>query len=215
MSLRINDIVPDFRAETTQGTINFHNWIGDGWAILFSHPNDFTPVCTTELGAVARLEKEWKQRDTKVIGLSVDNVGDHKKWIEDIERYSGASVTFPIISDTRLDVSKLYDMLPAEAFLPDGRTPIGTATLRTVYIIGPDKRLKLSMTYRNSVGRQFDEILRALDALQTASKNNVATPANWRIGDDIIIPLDITTEQARERFEEIKVIFPYLRNARL
>ena len=176
MALRINDTVPDFTAETDQGTIKFHDWIGDNWAILFSHPKDFTPVCTTEFGAVAQLAEEWEKRGTKVMGVSVDGVEDHKKWKQDIEQVSGASAGFPIVADEGLEVSKAFDMLPAEAYMPDGRTPADSATVRSVFIIGPDKQLKLSMTYPMSVGRNFGEILRALDALQTSSAHGIATP---------------------------------------
>ena len=177
MSLRINDVVPDFTAETDQGPISFHDWIGDSWAILFSHPKDFTPVCTTEFSAVAQLAEEWAARGTKVMGVSVDGVEDHKKWKEDIQTYGNAPAGFPIIADDGLKVSKLFDMLPAEAYLPDGRTPADSATVRSVFIIGPDKQLKLSMTYPMTVGRNFAEILRALDGLQMSAKG-VATPAN-------------------------------------
>ena len=215
MSLRINDTVPDFTAETSQGSISFHDWIGDSWAILFSHPKDFTPVCTTEFGAVAQLHDEWQQRGTKVIGISVDGVEDHKKWIGDIEKYSAADVDFPIIADESLEISKLYDMLPAEAYLPDGRTPADSATVRAVYIVGPDKKLKLSMTYPMSVGRNFAEIVRALDALQTSEKEHVATPANWNPGDDVIVPTSMSTEDAKKKYGEVEEVFPYLRTARL
>ncbi len=170
MGLRINDIVPNFNAETDQGAINFHDWIGDSWAILFSHPKDFTPVCTTEFGAVAKLADEWAKRNTKVIGLSVDSAAEHVKWKSDIEGYSGAPAAFPIIADEGLAVSKAFDMLPAEAYMPDGRTPADSATVRSVFIIGPDKQLKLSMTYPMNVGRNFAEVLRALDGLQTAAR---------------------------------------------
>lgn len=211
MSLRINDTVPDFTADTSQGEINFHNWIGDSWAILFSHPKDFTPVCTTEFSAVATLDKEWKQRNTKVIGVSVDGVEDHRKWIGDIEKYGGSDVDFPIIADEELKVAKLFDMLPAEAYLPDGRTAADSATVRSVFIIGPDKQLKLSMTYPMSVGRNFTEVLRALDALQTTTANGVATPADWTVGQDVIIPPTVSNEDAKEKFGEFETIFPYLR----
>lgn len=215
MSLRINDTVPDFTADTSQGKISFHDWIGDSWAILFSHPKDFTPVCTTEFGAVANLDAEWKKRGTKVIGISVDGVDDHKKWIGDIEKYSGSKVDFPIIADEDLKVSKLYGMLPAEAYLPDGRTPADSATVRAVYIIGPDKKLKLSLTYPMNVGRNFAEIVRALDGLRMAAGKGVATPANWNIGDDVIVPTSMSTEDAKKQFSTVKEIFPYLRTASL
>lgn len=211
MGLRINDTVPNFTAETDQGTIQFHDWIGDSWAILFSHPKDFTPVCTTEFSAVAKLADEWAKRGTKVIGVSVDGVEDHKKWKGDIEAVAGATAGFPIIADEGLAVSKAFDMLPAEAYLPDGRTPADSATVRSVFIIGPDKQLKLSMTYPMSVGRNFAEVLRALDALQTSSSKGVATPANWTVGDDVIIPPTVSNEDAKAKFGDFKTVLPYLR----
>lgn len=214
MGLRINDVVPNFTAETDQGTITFHDWIGDSWAILFSHPKDFTPVCTTEFGAVAQLSEEWAKRNTKVIGVSVDGVEDHKKWKGDIETYAKTAAGFPIIADEGLAVSKAFDMLPAEAYLPDGRTPADSATVRSVFIIGPDKQLKLSMTYPMSVGRNFAEILRALDGLQMATGNGVATPANWVPGEDVIIPPTVSNEDAKAKFGEFETIFPYLRKTK-
>ena len=213
MGLRINDTVPDFAAETDQGTIQFHDWIGDSWAILFSHPKDFTPVCTTEFSAVARLNDEWKARGTKVIGVSVDGVEDHKNWKKDIEEYGKANPGFPIIADDGLAVSKAFDMLPTEAYLPDGRTAADSATVRSVFIIGPDKKLKLSMTYPMTVGRNFAEILRALDGLQMSAKG-VATPANWVPGEDVIIPPSVSNEAAAEKFGEFETIFPYLRKTK-
>lgn len=215
MSLRINDVVPDFTAETDQGPVQFHDWIGDGWAILFSHPKDFTPVCTTEFGAVAQLAAEWEKRNTKVIGVSVDGVEDHKKWKGDIQHVSGAVPGFPIIADIGLKISKAFDMLPAEAYLPDGRTPADTATVRSVFIIGPDKQLKLSMTYPMTVGRNFGEILRALDALQTTAKHGVATPADWTLGQDVIIPPTVSNEEAAEKFGTYDAVLPYLRKTTL
>ena len=211
MGLRINDTVPNFTAETDQGTIQFHDWIGDSWAILFSHPKDFTPVCTTEFGVVAQLEDEWDKRGTKVIGVSVDNVEDHKKWKADIEQVGGAVPNFPIIGDEGLDVSKAFDMLPADAYLPDGRTPADSATVRSVFIIGPDKQLKLSMTYPMTVGRNFAEVLRALDGLQTSTRKGVATPANWNVGEDVIIPATVSDEDAKAKFGEFTTVLPYLR----
>jgi alkyl hydroperoxide reductase subunit AhpC len=215
MSLRINDTIPDLQVETDQGSLSLHEWIADEWAILFSHPKDFTPVCTTEFGAVAQLAEEWKKRDTKVIGVSVDSAEDHRKWKADIEKVSGAKPDFPIIADDSLAVSKSFDMLPAEAYLPDGRTPNDSATVRSVFIIGPDKQLKLSMTYPMTVGRNFAEVLRALDALQTSAKNGVATPANWQIGDDIVIPPTVSDEDAKAKFGDFETLTPYLRKAKL
>ncbi|RUR26710.1 peroxiredoxin [Vreelandella andesensis] len=215
MSLRINAVVPDFEAETSQGPIRFHDWIGDSWAILFSHPKDFTPVCTTEFGAVATLGPEWEKRGTKVIGVSVDGVEDHKRWTSDIEKVSGSSVGFPIIADEDLNVSKLFDMLPEDAYLPDGRTPADSATVRSVFIIGPDKQLKLSMTYPMTVGRNFAEILRALDALQTTAKHGVATPADWTVGQDVIIPPSVSDGDAKQKFGDFDAVLPYLRKTKL
>lgn len=215
MSLRINETVPNFTADTNQGPITFHDWIGDSWAILFSHPKDFTPVCTTEFGAVAQLADEWKKRNTKVIGVSVDGVDDHKKWIGDIEKVAGTDVKFPIIADDGLAISKAFDMLPAEAYLPDGRTPADSATVRSVFIIGPDKQLKLSMTYPMTVGRNFAEILRALDALQTSSGKGVATPANWQVGQDVIIPATVSNDDAKAKFGDFTTVLPYLRTTKL
>jgi len=215
MSLRINDTVPNFTAETDQGTVTFHDWIGDSWAILFSHPKDFTPVCTTEFSAVAQLAAEWEKRNTKVIGVSVDGVEDHKKWKGDIESFADAKAGFPIIADEELKVSKLFDMLPAEAYMPDGRTPADSATVRSVFIIGPDKQLKLSMTYPMSVGRNFSEVLRALDCIQTTAANGVATPANWQIGEDVIIPPTVSDEDATAKFGSFNAVFPYLRFTKL
>lgn len=211
MTLRINDLVPNFTAETDQGTINFHDWIGADWAILFSHPKDFTPVCTTEFGAVAQLADEWARRGTKVIGVSVDSVVAHKKWKGDIESFAGVKASFPIIADEDLAVSKAFDMLPAEAYLPDGSTAAHTATVRSVFIVGPDKKLKLSMTYPMSVGRNFAEVLRALDALQITFNVPLATPANWTVGQDVIVGLALNDDQAREKYGSIDIKLPYLR----
>ena len=215
MALRINDTVPNFEAETTEGPIKFHDWIGDSWAILFSHPKDFTPVCTTEFGAVAQLADEWAKRNTKVIGVSVDGVEDHKAWIGDIEAAGQTSVGFPIIADRDLAVSKAFDMLPAEYVLPDGATPADSQTVRSVFIIGPDKGLKLSMTYPMTVGRNFAEVLRALDALQTTVKHGVATPADWTVGQDVVIPVAVQDDAAKEKFGEFKTVLPYLRLTKL
>lgn len=214
MGLRINDTVPDFTAETDQGTIQFHDWIGDNWAILFSHPKDFTPVCTTEFGAVAQLQDEWAKRGTKVIGVSVDGVEDHIKWKADIEKVGGAKPGFPIIADEGLAISKAFDMLPADAYLPDGRTPADSATVRSVFIIGPDKQLKLSMTYPMTVGRNFAEVLRALDGLQMSIGKGVATPANWNVGDDVIIPPTVSNEEAKAKFGAFETVLPYLRKTK-
>lgn len=215
MGLRINDTIPDLMVETDQGTFSLHEWIGDSWAILFSHPKDFTPVCTTEFGAVARLADEWEKRGCKVIGVSVDGVEDHRKWKGDIEKVGGAKPGFPIIADIGLEVSKAFDMLPAEAYLPDGRTPADSATVRSVFIIGPDKQLKLSMTYPMTVGRNFGEVMRALDALQTSTGKGVATPADWQVGEDVIIPAAVSDEDAKAKFGSFETVLPYLRKAKL
>lgn len=215
MSLRINDTIPDLTVETDQGKISLHEFVGNNWAILFSHPKDFTPVCTTEFGAVAQLADEWAKRDTKVLGVSVDGVEDHKKWKADIETVGGAKAGFPIVADTDLTLSKAFDMLPAEAYLPDGRTPADSATVRSVFIIGPDKKLKLSMTYPMTVGRNFAEVLRALDGLQTSTSQGVATPANWSVGDDVIIPASVSDADATAKFGTFNKVLPYLRTAKL
>ena len=215
MSLRINDEAPNFKAETTQGPIDFHQWIGDGWAVLFSHPKDFTPVCTTELGYLAKLEPEFKKRNTKVIGLSVDPVDSHKKWEADIEETQGAAVKYPIIGDSKLEVAKLYDMLPADAGnTSEGRTPALNQTVRTVFIVGPDRRIKLSLSYPMSTGRNFDEILRALDSIQLTARHKVATPAQWNPGDDVVVSTAVSDDDAKKQFEGFKVLKPYLRTAR-
>ena len=211
MGLRINDTVPNFTAETDEGPISFHDWIGDSWAILFSHPKDFTPVCTTEFGAVARLEGEWKKRGTKVMGISVDGVSDHKRWKEDIAKAGGAVPHFPIIADLDLAVSKAFDMLPASAVMPENRTPADSQTVRAVFIIGPDKKLKLSMLYPMTVGRNFAEVVRALDGLQISTSRGVATPADWQVGQDVIIPVAVNDEAAKEKFGDFRKVLPYLR----
>lgn len=211
MGLRINDTIPNLTVATSKGDIALHDWVGDSWAILFSHPKDFTPVCTTEFGAVAQLEEEWAKRGTKVMGVSVDGVDDHLKWIKDIETFGGAPVNFPIVADAELVLSKAFDMLPADAYLPDGRTPNDSATVRSVFIIGPDKQLKLSMTYPMTVGRNFAEVLRALDGLQTAARESVATPANWTPGKDVIIPLALDDAAATEKHGSFDAVLPYVR----
>jgi len=211
-ALAIGSTAPDFTAETTQGKISFHDWIGDSWAILFSHPKDYTPVCTTELGEVARLKPEFDKRNTKVIGLSVDKVGDHEGWSQDIKDVSGHEVNFPMIGDYDLKVSKLYNMLPAEETETEGRTAASNATVRTVYIIGPDKKIKAMLIYPMTAGRNFDEILRLLDAIQLGEKHSLATPVNWRPGEDCIIPPSVTDEQAKQKYPGgWKTVKPYLR----
>ncbi|MBV8578835.1 MAG: peroxiredoxin [Acetobacteraceae bacterium] len=213
MSLRINVEAPDFTAETTQGPIRFHDWTGDGWAILFSHPKDFTPVCTTELGYMAGLKPQFDQRNTKIIGLSVDPVGNHGQWVKDIEETQGHVVTYPIIGDPELRVAKLYDMLPADAAdTADERTAADNATVRSVFVIGPDKRIKATLTYPMSTGRNFDEVLRLLDSCQLTAKHSVATPVNWRPGQDVIIPPAISDEAAKQKFPNgWTTVKPYLR----
>ncbi|HJZ96264.1 MAG TPA: peroxiredoxin [Candidatus Solibacter sp.] len=212
MSLRINDEAPDFSADTTQGSIRFHEWIGDGWAVLFSHPKDFTPVCTTELGYMAKLEPDFKKRNAKIIGLSVDPVSSHGKWAADIEETQGAKVNYPMIGDPELKVAKLYGMLPADAGdTCEGRTPATNATVRTVFMIGPDKKIKLMLSYPMTTGRNFDEVLRVLDSMQLTAKHKVATPVNWKHGDDVIITAAVSNEEAAEKFPGYRTIKPYLR----
>ena len=209
---RINDTAPDFTAETTQGPIQFHDWIGNGWAILFSHPKDFTPVCTTELGAMAKLQPEFAQRNVKILGLSVDPVASHNKWAVDIEETQGAKVNYPLIGDPQLKVAKLYGMLPADSGdTSEGRTPALNATVRTVFVIGPDKKIKLQLSYPMSTGRNFDEILRVVDSLQLTAKHSVSTPANWKQGEDVIIGGNVSNEEAQQKFPGFKTIKPYLR----
>ncbi|WP_340691430.1 peroxiredoxin [Hyphomonas sp.] len=215
MGLRINDTIPNITVETDLGAFALHDFIGDHWAILFSHPKDFTPVCTTEFGAVAQLADEWAKRDTKVIGISVDGVEEHKKWKGDIEKVAGAKASFPIIADSDLKVAKALDMLPAEAYLPNNATAADSQTVRVVFIVGPDKKLKLSMTYPMNVGRNFAEVLRALDGLQTAAKYTVATPANWKVGEDVIIPPSLNDADATAKFGKFDAVLPYLRKAKL
>ena len=210
---RINDTAPDFSAETTQGTINFHEWIGNGWAILFSHPKDFTPVCTTELGYMAGLQSEFAKRNTKIIALSVDPVSDHKKWSADIEETQGHKVNYPMIGDPELRIAKPYGMLPAESGNTSaGRTPTDNATVRTVFVIGPDKKIKLQLSYPMSTGRNFDEVLRVLDSIQLTAKHKVATPANWEQGGDVIILPAVSNEEAQKQYPGgWKAPKPYLR----
>lgn len=213
MSVRINDEAPNFTIDTTQGRINFHDWIGDGWAILFSHPKDFTPVCTTELGYMAGLKPEFDKRGCKIIGLSVDPVSDHTRWQKDIEETQGHAVTYPLIGDSELTVAKLYDMLPAEAGnTSQGRTAATNATVRSVFVIGPDKKVKAMLTYPMSTGRNFDEVLRILDSVQLTTRHSVATPVNWKPGDDVIVAPALPSDEAKQKypsgFREVK---PYLR----
>jgi alkyl hydroperoxide reductase subunit AhpC len=215
MGLRINDTIPDMTVDTSQGKLSLHDWIGDSWAILFSHPKDFTPVCTTEFGAAAQLAGEWAKRGTKVMGISVDGVEEHKGWIKDIEAFAAADVDFPIVADEDLAMAKAFDMFPAEAYLPDGRTANDSETVRTVFIVGPDKKMKLSMTYPMNVGRNFAEILRALDALQTAAAKTIATPANWTPGGDVVIPLSVDDAAAKEKYGDYTAHTPYLRMTKL
>jgi len=216
MSLRINDTAPNFTANTTQGTIDFHQWIGDKWAVLFSHPKDFTPVCTTELGYMAKIEPEFTKRNTKLIGLSIDPVDNHTKWAADIEETQGAVVKYPMIGDTDLAVAKLYNMLPAdEAGTSEGRTAATNATVRSVFVIGPDKKIKLMMTYPMTTGRNFDEILRVLDSMQMTARHKVATPVNWKQGEDVIIAGSVSDDEAKQLFPQgWKAPKPYLRIVR-
>ena len=213
MSLRINDEAPNFTTETTQGSINFHDFIGNGWAILFSHPKDFTPVCTTELGYMAGMKPEFDKRGCKIIGLSVDPVGDHTRWQKDIEETQGHKVTYPLIGDPELKVAKLYDMLPAEAGdTSQGRTAATNATVRSVFVIGPDKKVKAMLTYPMSTGRNFDEVLRIVNSCQLTSRHTVATPVNWKPGDDVIVAPAIPTEEAKLKFPSgFREVRPYLR----
>jgi thioredoxin-dependent peroxiredoxin len=213
MTLRIGDVAPDFQAETTDGTIRFHQWIGDSWAVLFSHPKDFTPVCTTELGYMARLKPDFDRRGVKVIGLSVDRVEDHQRWAKDIEETQGHAPNYPMIGDRDLNVSKLYGMLPADVEgACDGRTAADNATVRTVYVIGPDKKIKLQIAYPMTTGRNFDEVLRVIDSMQLTAKHKVATPVNWQSGNDVIIAGSVSDDEARKIYPDgWKAPRPYLR----
>jgi alkyl hydroperoxide reductase subunit AhpC len=213
MSLRINDEAPNFAAETSQGPINFHDWIGDGWAVLFSHPKDFTPVCTTELGYMAGLQPEFQKRNCKIVGLSVDPVTSHSKWAADIEETQGNKVTFPMIGDPELKIAKLYDMLPADSgSTSEGRTAANNATVRTVFVVGPDKKIKLTLSYPMSTGRNFDEVLRVLDSMQLTAKHKVATPVNWKKGEDVIILPAVSDDEAKQKYPNgWKAPKPYLR----
>ena len=213
MTLSIGSKAPDFVAETTQGTVHFHEWIGDSWCMLFSHPKDFTPVCTTELGYLAQVQPEFEKRGCKIIGLSVDPIGDHARWLDDIREVSGAAVGYPIIGDRDLNVAKLYGMLPVdEAGSSEGRTAATNQTVRTVFLVGPDKLIKAMLIYPMSSGRNFDEVLRLLDSCQLTAKHKVATPANWRQGEDVIIVPAVSDDEARERFPEgWNAVKPYLR----
>ena len=216
MSLRINDTAPDFTADTTAGPISFHDWIGDGYAVMFSHPKDFTPVCTTELGYMAGLKEDFARRNCKIIGISVDPVENHNKWKADIEAVSGNKVDYPMIGDPELKVAKLYDMLPAGAGdTSEGRTPADNATVRSVFVVGPDKKIKLTLTYPMTTGRNFDEILRAIDSIQLTAKHQVATPAQWQHGDDVIITPAVSDEDAEKRFGGFERVLPYLRKTKM
>ncbi len=215
MALRINDTAPDFQADTTDGPISFHDWIGDGYAILFSHPKDFTPVCTTELGVMAGMAGEFAKRNTKILGISVDPVEDHHRWKSDIQSYSGNAVEYPMIGDPEMKVAKLYDMLPAEASgEPGNRTAADNATVRSVFIIGPDKKVKMSMTYPMTTGRNFDELLRTIDSIQMTANHKVATPANWKQGEDVIITPAVSDDEATEKFGSFDKVLPYLRKTK-
>ncbi len=215
MALRINDTAPDFTADTTEGEIRFHDWIGDGYAILFSHPKDFTPVCTTELGVMAGMVDEFAKRNCKIIGISVDPVEDHNRWKADIQAVSGNPVSYPMIGDPDMTVAKLYDMLPAEASGdPANRTPADNQTVRSVFVIGPDKKVKLVLTYPMTTGRNFDELLRAIDSIQLTAKHQVATPANWRNGEDVIVTAAVSDEDAEKRFGGFERVLPYLRRTK-
>jgi len=212
MALRIGDEAPDFTADTTQGKIRFHEWIGDGWAVLFSHPKDFTPVCTTELGYMAGLAPEFQKRNTKILGLSIDPVEDHNRWMKDIEETQGHAVTYPLVGDKDLTVAKLYDMIHPSASGEQKRTAADNATVRSVFVIGPDKKVKATLTYPMSTGRNFDEVLRLLDSIQLTAKHKVATPVNWKQGEDVIIVPSVSDDEAKQRFPQgWKAPKPYMR----
>jgi len=216
MSLRINDTAPDFTAETTHGTIHFHDWLGDSWGVLFSHPKDFTPVCTTELGALAKLQPDFEKRNVKVVGLSVDPISDHNAWLDDIADVSGMRPEYPIVADTELAVAKAYNMLPAnEGDSFSGRTAFDNQTVRSVFIIGPDKKIKLSLTYPMATGRNFAELLRVIDSIQMTGKHKVATPADWKKGDDVIIVPAVSNDEAEKLFPDgWETVKPYLRKVK-
>ncbi|MEO8674074.1 MAG: peroxiredoxin [Casimicrobiaceae bacterium] len=212
MAIRIGDIAPDFTVDTTQGPVKFHEWIGDGWAILFSHPKDFTPVCTTELGYMAGLKPEFDKRNTKIIGLSIDPVDDHKRWLKDIEETQGHAVTYPLIGDRDLKVAMLYDMIHPNASATQPRTAADNATVRSVFLIGPDKKVKAMLTYPMSTGRNFDEVLRLLDSIQLTAKHKVATPVNWKPGEDVIIVPSVSDDEAKQKYPQgWKSPKPYIR----
>jgi alkyl hydroperoxide reductase subunit AhpC len=215
MSLRINDTAPDFTAETTEGTIHFHDWIGEGWAVLFSHPKDFTPICTTELGTMAGLKGEFDKRGAKIIAISVDPVESHEKWKVDIQNATGHAVNYPMIGDRDLAIAKLYDMLPAQSGnSSEGRTPADNQTVRSVFVIGPDKRIKLILTYPMTTGRNFQEILRAIDSIQLTARFPVSTPADWKPGEDVVVAGSVSNEDAKNRFGSLEMKLPYLRKAK-
>ncbi len=216
MSLRINDQAPNFQVETTQGNIDFHEWIGDGWAVLFSHPKDFTPVCTTELGYMAKIQPEFEKRNTKIIALSIDSTGDHDKWLKDVEDVGGSAVNYPVIADTDLKVAKLYNMFPAdETGAAADRTAMTNATVRSVFVVGPDKNIKLMIVYPMTTGRNFDEILRVIDSMQLTAKHKVATPVNWKQGEDVIIVPGVNNEEAAKVYPDgWETVTPYLRKVK-
>jgi alkyl hydroperoxide reductase subunit AhpC len=216
MSLRINDQAPNFQVESTHGTIDFHQWIGDGWAVLFSHPKDFTPVCTTELGYMAKIQPEFEKRNTKIIGLSIDSAGDHDKWLQDVADVGGSPVNYPVIADTNLTVAKLYNMLAVdETGTAENRTAMTNATVRTVFVVGPDKNIKLMISYPMTTGRNFDEIIRVIDSMQLTAKHKVATPVNWKPGEDVIIVPSVSNEEAEEVYPDgWETVKPYLRKVK-